>query len=561
MSDTFQNLGLVPELINTVTELDYIKPTPIQVEAIPLLLDGQDVMGQAQTGTGKTAAFTLPLLQRLHSDKLQALILAPTRELAIQVAEAVYRYGNKLGVRVLPVYGGQSYSRQIRRLKKGVQVVVGTPGRTLDLIQKGELDLSHVHFLVLDEADEMLKMGFIEDVEAILSATHADDRQTVIVSATLSKPIQKLARQYMHDPQRIIIESETITLDNIAQRYYIVNDKDKVPALSRLLEVEDLRNTLIFTRTKVGAVELSETLTTRGYHAESIQGDLPQAERERILRRFRNGQCSILVATDVVARGIDIPDVSHIINFDLPQRGEEYVHRIGRTGRAGREGDAISFITPRQKKHMAMIEQFIQKPIRKATLPSRDDVLRRRAEKLMQQLLDQMTTQSAETEFALLEKLLDMGYALEQVAAAAIQRLRVHEIQRPLEDIAEPRNTAKRRHDKPRRRKRDHNGHEPGMVRLYMDIGKKDGVRPGDIVYGIASQANIPGSTIGAIKILTHETYLDVHESSVDAVLRTMGHGKIRGRSMTLARADDLFEMPPQKRRNRRRPAPEMGRA
>lgn len=544
MTPSFHDLGLTPELLQTLTELEYIEPTPIQAQTIPLLMEGCDVMGQAQTGTGKTAAFTLPILQRLHSEGLQALILTPTRELAIQVAEAVYRYGVSQEVRVLPVYGGQPYERQVRRLKKGVHVVVGTPGRTLDLIRQKALDLRDVRFVVLDEADEMLKMGFIDDVEAILGATNAETRQTALFSATLPDVIRRLAEKYMHSPIPVEIHAKEMTVENVVQRYYVVREEEKVAALSRLLEVEDARNTLIFARTKAGAAELAETLIVRGYPAEAIHGDLLQIDRERILRRFRTGQLSILVATDVVARGVDIPDVSHVINFDVPSLAIEYVHRIGRTGRAGRGGDAITLITPRQRQHLRMIEAYTRKPITKGTLPTREAVLARRDTQFRMRLVEQLDAYSAEADYHLIEELAGMGYPPELVAAAAINLLRAHESQRPLEDVREvraadeyPQRAANQRAARPPRHqhKRDHNGNEPGMVRLSMNLGKSSGVRPADIVYSIASAANIPGRSIGAIDIRQHETYLDVPEAHVSAVLQAMKRTKIRGQAMRLA--------------------------
>lgn len=534
MTSSFQDLGLIPDILDTVTELDYHEPTPIQSAAIPHLLNGTDVMGQAQTGTGKTAAFTLPMLQNLEAEGLQTLILSPTRELAVQTAEAVYRYGNRLGVRVLPIYGGQPYDRQKRRLKKGVHVVVGTPGRTLDLIRQKALDLRQIRYVVLDEADEMLKMGFIDDVEAILGATDASTRQTTLFSATLPETIRKLGAEYMHDPVLVTIETEEMTVENIGQRYYVVREGDKVAALSRLLEVEELKNTLVFTRTKVGAAQLAETLIARDYPAEAIHGDLQQMERERILRRFRHGQLTILVATDVVARGVDIPEVSHVINYDIPQLPIEYVHRVGRTGRAGRGGDAITLITPRQRRHLKMIEDYTRKPIKKGKLPDRTDVLRRRDEKFREHLIEHLDGYASDSEYALLDELLDMGYPAEVVAASALKLLRAHEEQRPLDHIRIAKEHTERREGKPRRFKRDRNGREPGMVRLNMTVGRASGVRPADIVYTIASEARIPGRVIGAIEIRMDETYLDIPEAHVDKVLRAMKHQKIRGRSMNL---------------------------
>jgi ATP-dependent RNA helicase DeaD len=538
---SFENLGLMPELVATVADLDYAEPTPIQAQAIGPLLDGRDVMGKAQTGTGKTAAFTLPMLQRLEGDALQAIVLTPTRELAIQVAEAVYRYGHQLGVRVLPIYGGQSYSRQIRRLQKGVQVVVGTPGRTLDLINQKKLDLSNVHYFVLDEADEMLKMGFIEDVESIMSAAKAQHRQTAIFSATLSDTIQRMAGKFMNDPLLIDIKSETVTVDNVSQRYYVVRHHDKTAALTRLLETEDVQNTLIFTRTKVGSVELAEKLVSLGFAAEAVNGDLPQAERERIIKRFRKGIFTILVATDVVARGVDIPAVSHVINYDIPQLPAEYVHRIGRTGRAGRGGNAITLITGKQKRAIRGIEDYTRQPIKKAKLPSPEQVLRRRDEKFVETLVAQMQQPVTDSEVDLLDSIIDLGYSADAIAVAAIKLLRAHEQNRSADEIREDTRSYEKNgkgNRSKKRGKRDKKGFEPGMVRLYMDIGRKNGIKPGDVVYTFASEANISGRSIGAIDIRQHETFVDVQEKNVSAVLKAMGSGRIRGQDVSVVLAN-----------------------
>jgi ATP-dependent RNA helicase DeaD len=540
MTVSFQSLGLAPELLDALTELGYAEPSPIQAQAIPLLLGGHDLLGQAQTGTGKTAAFSLPILQQLKGDGLQMLVLAPTRELAIQVAEAVHRYGNKLNIRVLPVYGGQDYSRQIRRLQKGVHVVIGTPGRTLDLIRQGALDLSGVRYLVLDEADEMLKMGFVEDVEAILAATDVSQRQTALFSATFSPEIRRLAQKYMRKPLEVTIEPETVTVTNITQRYYVVQERDKIAALCRLLETEAMMNTLVFTKTKAGAADLAETLLARGYPAAAIHGDLPQIERERILRRFRNGQITTLVATDVVARGVDIPDVSHVVNFDIPQMAIEYVHRIGRTGRAGRSGSAITLISPRQRRQLKMIEDYIHKSIEKGKLPNRDDVLSRRQDQFKAQIMQQLEAYAGGEESVLEELTQDGGYPVEHIAAALLQLYRGQVQQSPLEDIAQVREQNDSAYaDKPRRngRKRNPGEREEGMVRLSIELGKSNGMRPGDIVYTIATQAKIPGHVIGAIDIRQNQSFLDVPEAHVDAVLHSMKYSKFRGKAMRLARA------------------------
>jgi ATP-dependent RNA helicase DeaD len=543
MTYSFGDLGLRPEILETLQTIGYAEPTPIQAMAIPLLLEGYDVLGQAQTGTGKTAAFTLPALQRLDPQGLQVLILTPTRELAIQVSESVYRYGGPMGVRVLPVYGGQSYDRQIRRLQKGVQVVVGTPGRTLDLMKQGVLKLNDVRYLVLDEADEMLKMGFIEDIEAILSATDADQRQTALFSATMPEPIKRLSRKYMRDPQYVTIEYEQATVENVTQRYYIVQEEQKIAALSRLLEMEDAQNTLIFTRTKSGAAELAENLVDRGFPAVAIHGDLAQAERERILRRFRSRDLTILVATDVMARGVDIPDVSHVVNYDIPQLATEYVHRIGRTARAGRTGDAITFITPRQRHLLRMIEEHIGKTITKSKLPAREAVLQRREELFKATIIEQMNANSDPD--TLLDELMAMGYSAEQIASGLIHAMRAQQNQRPVEDIRDE--FASERRERPQQSKgrgksrfnNRQSSHEQGMVRLCMNIGRSAGLRPADVVYSIASKANIPGSVIGAIDIQPNETYLDIPVGHVDNVLQQMKHQKIRGQAMKLRRANE----------------------
>lgn len=545
MSYSFADLGLRPDILETLQSLGYAEPTPIQAMAIPLLLEGYDVLGQAQTGTGKTAAFTLPAVQRLNPQGLQVLILTPTRELAIQVSESVYRYGGPMGVRVLPVYGGQSYDRQIRRLQKGVQVVVGTPGRTLDLIKQGVLKLGDVRYLVLDEADEMLKMGFIEDIEAILSATDANERQTALFSATMPEPIKRLSRKYMRDPQYVTIEYEQATVENVNQRYFVVQEEQKIAALSRLLEMEAAQNTLIFTRTKSGAAELAENLVDRGFPAVAIHGDLAQAERERILRRFRSRDLTILVATDVMARGVDIPDVSHVVNYDIPQLATEYVHRIGRTARAGRSGDAITFVTPRQRRLLRMIEEHIGKAITKSRLPAREDILLRREELFRASVIGQI--EAGDSSDALLEELLAQGYSAEQVANGLIRALRAQQQQRPLEDIRDE-FASERSERSPQfagrgkgkgRFSNRQSSHEQGMVRLCMNVGRSAGLRPADVVYSIASKANIPGSVIGAIDIQPNETYLDIPVGHVDAVLQQMKNTKIRGQSMKLRRASE----------------------
>ncbi len=545
---SFEMLGLREELLQAVTKLGYENPTAIQEQAIPALMAGRDVMGQAQTGTGKTAAFALPMLHALSAEtgKVQGLVIAPTRELANQVARAIHEYGQYRNVQVLPVYGGQSYSRQIRRLEDGVDVVVGTPGRMLDLIAKGSLDLSHVRFLVLDEADEMLSMGFIEDIEALLSQT-PETRQTALFSATLPQAIRTLADRYMHTPEAIMVNPQQMTVENVEQRYYLVHEKDKLAAINRLIETETMTSALIFSRTKIGAAELAEALLSRGIAAQALHGDLDQAMRETVLRRFRNNSTTLLVATDVAARGLDIEDVSHVINYDLPLDAEQYVHRIGRTGRAGKTGIAISLVTPSERWRLHRIEQYTRRQITQAQLPTTAQVLGRRDDLFIDRLADQMNVGQMTREQALVERLVTAGCDPMDIAAAAIQLARSEEAQRPIAEIKVVQDTPRRperavraRSEKPQRGEphpRRH-GQEPGMVRLSLNVGKAHQLRPGEIVGAIASTANIPGKAIGAIEICNSQTFVDVAEKHVSRVLDKMRHWKLRGQSITLQRAE-----------------------
>jgi ATP-dependent RNA helicase DeaD len=541
MTISFQTLGLRPELVQTVAELGYEIPTPIQAGTIPLLLAGRDVLGQAQTGTGKTAAFALPMLHTLdpESADVQGLVVAPTRELANQVATAIYGYGRQCDVRVLPVYGGQSYSRQINRLRRGVDIVVGTPGRMLDLINKDVLDLSNVRFLVLDEADEMLSMGFIEDIEAILSRT-PETRQTALFSATLPAPIRHLADRYMHAPEAVTVNPKQLTVANTEQRYYVVRESDKLAALTRLLETETITSVLVFARTRSGAAELAEALFERGFQAEALHGELSQQARETILSRFRRGQITVLVATDVAARGLDIEDVSHVINYDLPFDVEYYVHRIGRTGRAGKTGIAITLVTPKENWRVRRIEKYTRSSIPRAQLPTAPQVLERRDERFMDRLAVQLAQGELDAERQLVAKLAEAGCDPLDIAAAAIRLARAEERQRPIEEISEVRTSVQRRahhRDSQRKQSRRNGGHEPDMVRLSISMGKAEGLRPRDIVGAIASTAHIPGRAIGAIVIHKRRAFVDVAEKHADKVLYKMRGWKLRGQAVSLQRA------------------------
>lgn len=550
MIDQFTQLNLHPQLVQAVSELGYTEPTPIQAAVIPLMLSGRDVIGQAQTGTGKTAAFALPLLQKLvpHSPQVQGLILTPTRELALQVSQALVGYGAYRDVQVLPVYGGQPYGRQIYRLKKGVDVVVGTPGRMLDLIKQKALDLSGVHTLVLDEADEMLSMGFIEDIEAILQETPAG-RQTALFSATLPGPIRQLANKYMREPQAVTIERQQLTVAAIEQRYYLVNDRDKLAALTRLFETENLTSALIFARTRVGTAALASELAVRGFPAEALHGDMSQEAREQVLGRFRRNQIKVLVATDVAARGLDIDNISHVFNFDLPYDPEAYVHRIGRTGRAGKTGIAITLLTPGEQGRLRRIEGYTRQKITPATLPTEADIQASRDAGLRERMLIWLRRGRYSREQAMVQALVEEGHDLAEIAAAALKLARAEEKQRPIEPLSEVRSDAFAPAGKRERRPRHpvdpapkpvpnrSNAREKGMVRLSISAGKAHGVRPNDIVGSIAYHANIPGRVIGAIRIKENHTLVDVPEEFVAQVLAKTGQYQLRRQTVTVERA------------------------
>ena len=543
MSQDFSSFNLHPNLVQAVSERGYETPTPIQTQVIPVLLTGCDVIGQAQTGTGKTAAFALPILHNLVSgwDEVQCLVVTPTRELANQVAVAIGDYGRLQNVRVMPVYGGQHYGRQIRQLKDGVDVVVGTPGRLLDLIKRKALDLSSTHIVILDEADEMLSMGFIEDIEAILSST-PETRQTALFSATMPAAIRRLADKYLREPQSITIEHKKHTVESIDQRYYLVNPADKSAALTRLFEVEEITSVLIFTKTRVGSDELANNLAGQGYNAEALNGDLSQDARERVLRRFKSNQVKMLVATDVAARGLDIDDISHVINYDLPYDVESYVHRIGRTGRAGKAGIAISLITPSEQWRLGRIEKFTKHPITKADLPTRDDILQFRENHLIEQVKVWLRRDRCRQEVKIVADLVEAGYDLPAIAAVALKLARAEEKQRPIAEISAVRTRSKQGRNRSQGRRSDRSkgkkypqsnprstySHEDGMVRLSLGTGKKHGVRPSDVVGAIASHASIPGSTIGKILIQDRHTLVDVPKEYVPQVLDKTGTYRIR---------------------------------
>lgn len=546
MTTEFIDFNLNPKLTKAIAECGYLVPMPIQSEIIPIMVSGRDVIGQAQTGTGKTAAFALPILQNLEVDQIyvQSLILTPTRELALQVANDFTQYGQFLNVRVQAVYGGQSYAPQINQLKKGVHIVVGTPGRLIDLIQRHILDISRVQTVVLDEADEMLSMGFIEDIETILKETPAT-RQTALFSATLPTEIRRLADQYLHDPVAITIKRQQVTAENIEQRYYLINEKDKLAALTRLFEMEDVTRVLIFVRTRAGTAELANELTARGFPAEALNGDLSQEARERTLNRFRQNKMNVLVATDVAARGLDIDDISHVVNFDLPEDPEIYVHRIGRTGRAGKAGIAISLVNSSKKRLLRQIEGFTHEKLNLTTLPSEEDIRNNRDERLLNQMSIWLKRGRYHRERELVDKLIQEGLDPLEIAAAALKIARAEDKQRPIAAISEVVETKSYRSDRESRRGNGKErfqrwsavSHEPGMVRLSLKLGKMHGIRPNDIVGAIASQANIPGHSIGKINIQEKQSMVDVPEEFVTQVLGKNREIRIHRQPLDLQRA------------------------
>lgn len=546
---TFAELGLSDALVSTLSGLGYDEPTPIQVQAIPLLLAGRDVIAQAQTGTGKTAAFALPMIERI-TDALvvQALVLAPTRELAVQVAEAIHRYGRHRSLRVLPIYGGQPIERQLRGLAQGTQVVVGTPGRVLDHLKRGSLRFDHLRMVVLDEADEMLDMGFAEELEAILQLTPTE-RQTALFSATLPPAVQNLTLRYTRQPVRVSIAAEQLTTPRIWQTYYEVLARDKLDALCRVLDAEMPQLAIVFCRTRQEADDIGERLQGRGYAAESLHGDLSQAARDRVMRRFREGQLDVLVATDVAARGLDIAEVSHVINYDVPTDPKSYVHRIGRTGRAGREGVAITFITPRERRMLQIIERVTRIRIERCRMPTLADVAARRRSALFDQLRAAMIDPGLAVYTTLVDELAGTG-DLRTVAAAALKLLlnedqtdQVDTITRLDPPPAErPQRERSERSARSPRTKADARSErtERTMVRLQINLGRNDQIRPADIVGAIANESGLPGRSIGEIEIRARTSVVEVPRRAAQQVLQALNRTTLRGqrvRAVLLAEA------------------------
>ncbi|MBL7254195.1 DEAD/DEAH box helicase [Paractinoplanes lichenicola] len=544
----FAALGLRPELLRALAGLGYEEPTPIQREAIPPLVEGKDLVGQAATGTGKTAAFALPLLQGLEAgaqDGPASLVLVPTRELAEQVSQAVHRYGRELGVQVLPVYGGQPITRQLQVLRRGVDIVVGTPGRVLDHIERGTLQLGEVGAVVLDEADEMLDMGFAEDIEAILAET-PDTRQTVLFSATMPPRIDAIARRHLRDPLRIRMGRDTATADTlpkVRQSAFLIARAHKTAALGRVLDVEAPQAAIVFCRTREEVDEVTQSLNGRGYRAEALHGGMSQDQRDRVMGRLRGGSTELLVATDVAARGLDVDLLTHVINYNVPSAPEAYVHRIGRVGRAGREGAAITLAEPREQRMIKAIERLTGQRITMEKLPTVTDLRARRLELLRTTVRETLEDDDLERFRPILERLVDDA-DIEQVALAGLKLLNdanggdVDEPEIPA--AMPPREREQRDRTKPgggrfpnERRPR---GNNDDTTRLFVGIGRRAGLRPQDLVGAITNESGLPARDVGAIQITDRFALVEVPEGEADRVIQSLQKSTIRGKRPTVRR-------------------------
>ncbi len=522
----FDELGLSDQILKAVTEMGFEAASPIQAKAIPVLMDGKDAIGQAQTGTGKTAAFGIPLLEKIDpkNKKLQGIILCPTRELAIQVAEEIRKLSKFMhGIKVLPVYGGQDIVKQIRSLKGGVQLIIGTPGRVMDHMRRKTIKFDQVHTIVLDEADEMLNMGFREDIETVLKEI-PEERQTVLFSATMPKPIMDITNQYQKkDAELVKVVKKELTVKNIDQYYYEVKQKNKEEVLSRLLDMYNPKRSLVFCNTKRKVDELTTALQGRGYFAEGLHGDLKQSQRDRVMNGFRNGKTEILIATDVAARGIDVDDVEAVFNYDIPQDDEFYVHRIGRTGRAGRVGKAFSFVVGKEVYKLKDIQRYCKTKIYAQPIPSLDDVTAIKVEKILEDVNQIISNEDLKDMIDMLENHLnEEDYTAMDIAAAFLKLSMGNEEAMEEEKGMDFGNT----------------GAEEGMVRLFINIGKKQGVRPGDILGAIAGESGMPGKLVGSIDMYDKYTFVEVPTDRAKEVLSAMDHAKIKGKMVNVEPAN-----------------------
>ena len=530
----FSELGLRDSIVAALTEVGYERPSPIQAQAIPILLEGRDLLGQASTGTGKTAAFALPLLSRidLALRAPQALVLTPTRELAIQVAEAFQKYAARMpGFHVLPIYGGQSYTPQLKGLKRGAHVIVGTPGRLLDHVQSGALDLGQLKYLVLDEGDEMLQMGFADDIETLFQQTPAE-KQVALFTATLPHAIRRIAQSHMRDPREIVIQSRGEAAPKIRQRFWMVSGLHKLDALTRLLEAEKFDAMLVFVRTKLETVELAQRLEARGFQAAALNGDMEQRTREQTVQRLKDGKIDIVIATDVAARGLDVERISHVLNYDIPYDPETYVHRIGRTGRAGRSGEAILFVAPRERNMLRIIERVTRLRIEEMKLPSIADVNELRVIRFKEKITEAVLSGAGRELQPLLEQIeADANIPAIEIAAALASLLQ-GSTPLLLAQKAEPEQSAPPRID----------GSQPTQT-YRIEVGHAHGVLPGNIVGAIANEAGIEGRHIGHIDIRDDHSYVDL-PTLPDETITSLQNVKVRGEAIRIRRVDSKPDRP-----------------
>lgn len=566
----FEELGLNEKILKAITDMGFEETTPIQAKAIPVQAEGRDIIGQAQTGTGKTAAFGIPLLQKLdpRNKHLQALVLCPTRELAIQVAEEIRSLAKYLhGIKVLPIYGGQDIARQIRSLKDGPQIIIGTPGRVMDHMRRRTVKTDMVHTVIMDEADEMLNMGFLEDMETILGQL-PEERQTILFSATMPDAILKIARTFQKDPEVVRVVKKELTVPKVTQYYYEVKPKTKVEVMCRLLDLYAPKLSVAFCNTKRQVDLLVEELQGRGYFAEGLHGDLKQVQRDRVMNSFRKGRTEILVATDVAARGIDVDDVEAVFNYDIPQDDEYYVHRIGRTGRAGREGIAFSLVVGREVYKLRDIQRYCKTRIVPQAIPSLDDITEIKAEKVLSQAKEVMEDMDLSRVIHIVEKkLLEEDYTSLDLAAALVRLSMGEENQDIIDDYREARSLEDldrygrngrsgqgygrreagrgygRRHSGGdyEGRENEHRGRKhrtSEMATLFLNVGKDQNVKSGDILGAVAGESGIPGKWIGSIDMYDKYTFVEVPKDCAEEVLECMKRAKIRGKSVKAERAN-----------------------
>ena len=544
-SVNFNSFGLSDALLKVLEEVGYEVPTAIQEQCITHLLNGHDVIGQAQTGTGKTAAFALPLIDRidLNNNQVQLLVLAPTRELAIQVSEAIQTYARHLkGFHVLPIYGGQSYDVQLRPLKRGVHAVVGTPGRVMDHLKRGTLKLNSLKALVLDEADEMLKMGFIDDVKWVMEKL-PKERQIALFSATMPDVIRRVAEKFLNSPKVVKVKTKTATAQTISQRYWLVGGVHKLDALTRILEVESFDALLIFVRTKTATSNLAEKLSARGFTAEAINGDIAQNQRERIIQQLKNGKIDILVATDVAARGLDVDRISHVVNYDIPQDPESYVHRIGRTGRAGREGKAILFVAPRERRMLKTIERITRQPIDPMLLPTAKIINEQRVNNFKQRITDTLDNQ----ELAIFEELI-LDYQKEhEIDAFKISSALALMAQGTEPLLLNEKEINQASFDEKNKNKISVSVHADSlkdnpaikMRRYRVAVGRKDNIKPGNVLGAIANEAEISSEFIGAIQIFQDFTTVDLPDEMPKETLQILKNTRVFDKKLNIEELND----------------------